>query len=87
MQKVMICGVDCKPGGEHCNGYCRGVCDAPPDATKTQMIAQARSMAMEKLGEAERAWHAYAALCEVGPERTLAFDTFENIRTAVRRAI
>lgn len=25
--KIRICGVDCKPGGDHCNGYCKG--DAP----------------------------------------------------------
>lgn len=34
---------------------------------------------------AERAAHAYAASCEVGEERTWAFEVFERIRLATRR--
>jgi hypothetical protein len=41
-----------------------------------------RACAHAALDAAERAWHAYAATCEVGPERTRAFDVFENIRRA-----
>lgn len=28
--KVRVCGVDCQPTGDHCNGYCMGKTDAPP---------------------------------------------------------
>lgn len=30
--KVLVCGVDCQPGGARCNGYCSGKTDRPPAA-------------------------------------------------------
>lgn len=26
---IRVCGVDCHPGGEYCNGYCEGKADEP----------------------------------------------------------
>lgn len=34
--RVMVCGVDCHPGDQHCNGYCTGKTDDPPEATAEQ---------------------------------------------------
>lgn len=50
-------------------------------------LLEARAAAFEALREAEKAWHKYAALLDVGPERSRAFDIYELIRTAPRRAI
>lgn len=50
--------------------------------TGEDRLTFARRMAHEKLREAEKAWHAYAALCDVGPDRVHAFEVFENVRTA-----
>ena len=52
--------------------------------TGEDRLTFARRMAHEKLREAEKAWHAYAALCDVGPDRERAFEVFENVRTAAR---
>jgi hypothetical protein len=30
--KVKVCGVDCRQGDEHCNGYCIGKSAVPPAA-------------------------------------------------------
>jgi regulator of replication initiation timing len=27
--KLMVCGIDCRPGNESCNGYCLGQADKP----------------------------------------------------------
>lgn len=78
----MICGVDCHPGDKNCNGYCTGKEDQPPQATEEQKIESAKQAAYRALDAAERAWHAYARLIDVGPERTRAFDVYENIRHA-----
>lgn len=40
--------------------------------------------AFDALREAEKKMHAYAVELEIGPERTQAFEWFENIRTATR---
>lgn len=32
-EQVMVCGVDCKPGYDNCNGYCRGEAEHPPMAS------------------------------------------------------
>lgn len=89
MQKIMICGRDCIPGGEHCNNYCnhdtsKPMADRAPDATPEMQIASARKVAHEKLREAEVAWFEYFGLCEVGPDRERAAEVYENVRTATR---
>lgn len=84
MKKVMICGVDCHTGDANCNGYCTGKADHAPDATPEQVLTAARAAAHLATSAAEKAWHEYAGLCEVGPERSRAFDIYENIRTARR---
>lgn len=52
--------------------------------TEAGRCATARRTAEQALIEATRAWHSYASLCEVGPERTRAFAVFENVRNAGR---
>lgn len=89
MQKVMICGIDCAPGGEHCNNYCnhdksKPMADAPPAATQEQQIEFARKSAHAKLDEAERAWYEYYGLLEVGDDRTRAAEIYQNVRLARR---
>lgn len=56
----------------------------PAQATEAQRIELAREKAHKALNAAESAWHEFAALCEVGEERTRAFDVYENVRTARR---
>jgi hypothetical protein len=43
-----------------------------------------RTDAQEKLREAERAWFTYALNTDLGEEREIAFEIFENVRTAAR---
>lgn len=47
-------------------------------------VEAAREKAHEALNGAERAWHAYASMLDVGPERIHAFNVFENVRQARR---
>lgn len=89
VQKVMICGVDCHPGDEHCNNYCnhdtsKPMADHSPSATPEMQLASAKRAALEKLREAEKAWYEYFCLCEVGAERECASEVYENVRTATR---
>jgi hypothetical protein len=60
------------------------VAPSPPVAIESQELLDAREAASDLLRAAERAWYKYAGLCEVGPERTRAFDVYENVRTALR---
>lgn len=53
IKRVMICGVDCYPGDENCNGYCQGKVDSPPEATKEQKTKWAKHSIHEKLKELE----------------------------------
>lgn len=53
-------------------------------ALEALQVENARMAAQRALDAAERAWHAYASLCEVGLERTMAFDVLENVRLARR---
>lgn len=89
MKKSMVCGVDCLAGDSNCNNYCghdktKPMPNSPPEATAEQTLAAAKANAFAARAEAERAWHEYFTLCEVGPEREWAHDVFENIRTATR---
>jgi hypothetical protein len=61
-------------------------CEAHGCATPTvaQKIEIAKEDAHLKLDAAEKAWHTYAALCDVGRERERAFEIFESVRTARR---
>lgn len=45
---------------------------------------QLKENAYRLLNEAEVAMHGYAIMCDVGDERTRAFDVYEKIRTADR---
>jgi hypothetical protein len=56
----------------------------PPLTEEEAGIEQARAKAHELSTEAERAWYSYAALLDVGPDRTRAFDVYENLRNARR---
>ena len=47
----MVCGIDCKPGDDNCNGYCHGDVDTPPAATPAQVLA----FASEKVDAAHAA--------------------------------
>ncbi len=87
MQKIMVCGVDCIPGGQNCNNYCnhdpsRPMADHAPDATSEQQRASAKRIAQAKLREAEAAWYEYYGLCEVGPERIWAAEVHARIHRA-----
>lgn len=59
-------------------------CEWPPLTEEDRGVVHARAKAHELATAAERAWYAYAALLDVGPERTRAFDVYENLRTARR---
>ncbi len=85
MMKVMICGVDCHPGDKNCNGYCTGSADRPPEATEDQKLESARAGAHRALEAALKSWYEYAGMCEVGPERTQAFEVYERIRRSRMR--
>jgi hypothetical protein len=52
--------------------------------SEAEKLAAARKEAHDALTAAERAWYAYAGLCDVGPDRTRAFDVYENIRNSRR---
>jgi len=82
--QVMVCGVDCHRGDKNCNGYCVGQASKPPAATQEQKVTVARDAANRALDAAERAWYEYAGECEVGADRTRAFDVYEKVRTARR---
>lgn len=80
----MVCGVDCKPGDQNCNGYCEGRSSSPPNATEEQKLDAARQAANKALDVAEKAWFAYAGMCEVGRQRELAFRVYNVILYARR---
>lgn len=85
IKQIMICGVDCHQGDAHCNNYCtnRDV-PAPPPAPHSLVLQRLKADALKKLTEAEKAMYLYAGECEVGEERTRAFEIYGNIRTATR---
>lgn len=58
--------------------------DGTPTLTPEQQVQCAKTAAHRALDAAEKAWYDYAGLCEVGPERTRAFDVYENVRLARR---
>ena len=47
-------------------------------------LEQLRDEMYAKQREAEQAAHAYAVACDVGQERTKAFEIYDNIRNATR---
>lgn len=83
-KQVMVCGVDCHQGDENCNLYCIGKSDSPPEATEEQVLDRAAAAAYKALMAAEKAWHDYACLCDVGPDRARSFAVFDAIRCATR---
>lgn len=50
--------------------------------TEAEKLAAAKDNAHRALDAAEKAWHAYAAMLDVGRERSRAFEVFENVRQA-----
>ena len=48
-------------------------------------LEELRKTAQATKAAAEKAWYAFAGALDVGPERTYAFDVYEQIRTATRR--
>ena len=53
-----------------------------PQNADTEVLEQAKRNAQIALKQAEKAYHNYASLCEIGDEREMAFMIFENIRNA-----
>lgn len=51
---------------------------------KVKPIDLLKDSAFSALRTAEKRMHAYACELDVGPERTKAFEIFENIRNAAR---
>lgn len=51
-------------------------------ASPQEKLQAAKDAAHRALDAAERAWHAYAAQCEVGPDRVAAFGVYDNVRRA-----
>lgn len=45
-------------------------------------LEQKKEEAIKQITKAEKAIYEYACFCEVGEERTKAFQVYENIRTA-----
>lgn len=54
------------------------------EKSEAQKLEEARTFAHRALDAASKAWHEYAAMCEVGPDRTRAFELYENVRNARR---
>lgn len=54
----------------------------PPSLTEAEALEVARRHAQTTLNAAEKAWYAYAGLCEVGLDRTRAFEVYSNVRMA-----
>lgn len=59
-------------------------CGPQSEATDQDELSAALAAANQATTAAERAWHVYASLCDVGPERTRAFDVYDAIRQARR---
>ena len=61
---------------------------AQPHTSQTpeQKLAALKEQAHTRLREAEKAWHAYFAECDVGGERIFASNVYEILRTATREA-
>lgn len=55
-----------------------------PAATEAQKIEAARTAAHRAADAAEKAWYELAGLIDVGPDRTYAFQVYENLRHARR---
>lgn len=68
--KTPFCG---KPG-----------CEPPPQSDEAKIDAAARK-AHAAADAAAKAWYEYAALLDVGPDRTWAFDVHTNLRHARQR--
>lgn len=62
MKKVMVCGADCHPGDDNCNGYCRGTAPNPPDATTGQQLEAAQRKVLRAMSEVTHAQMEYAEL-------------------------
>lgn len=54
------------------------------EITNEERLSRLKKTALDKLREAEIAMHDYARECDVGDERTKAFEVYERIRTATR---
>jgi hypothetical protein len=58
-----------------------------PQSEAERLVAALRrckSAAYLAADESERAWHRYASLLDVGPDREHAFDVYDNLRNARR---
>ena len=49
-----------------------------------EKLADARKAAHDALDAAEKAWYAYAAMIDVGPDRVHAFDVYDHLRQSRR---
>jgi hypothetical protein len=72
-----------KPG-ETAASITREAFGIPRPKSASEELADARKAAHAALDAAERAWYAYAGLIDVGPDRTRAFEVYENVRNARR---
>jgi len=74
IQRVLICGRDCHPGGPNCNNYCghdpsKPLADLPMPATLEIQQAAAHRAALARLTEAKEAWVEYLGLLGEGSQR------------------
>lgn len=68
LQRIMICGQDCHPGGENCNNYCNHkpgeyMPDHPKDATTEMIIRSARRHVSESIQETLLALADHVIVC------------------------
>ena len=66
---------------------CGKISCIPHNKTADEKLKELRDKAMEDRQRAEMSMYAYARECEVGDERTAAFEAYERIRTATRRNV
>lgn len=52
--------------------------------SEAEKLEEAKTRAHRALDVASKAWYEYAAMCEVGPDRTRAFEVYENVHNARR---
>lgn len=81
MQKFMICGLDCRTGDKHCNGYCTGKTNAPPAATPEMALTSARNFAFMQLRNALKAWEEYDSVVVDPAEKGATENTIRWLRS------
>ena len=52
--------------------------------SEAEKLEEAKTKAHRLLDAASKAWYEYAGMCEVGSDRTRAFEVYENVHNARR---